>query len=285
MREKRRFSTAAALRPVLSQATVLVTALLLALALALGVRWAFNTSAAAPTGDLTCSVKASCDVDEVEVFRMSSTANAHAGTPAGSAYGYSLCCGEVCNLSTDCSDVHDTVLTLSATDNAHVAPDGSYATQVCLSVAYGVADCTYGPTCDPGYECVATVSGANNAHLADCDGMDDYATRVCCRIVNDCDNNGTLDPDDPDDDGDAWDDWREDAIGTDSCDDCPDDYFDDALPPDINKDKTVNILDVALYKPELGGTNPRYDLYIDGVVNILDVALFKPELPKPWPCT
>jgi hypothetical protein len=80
-------------------------------------------------------------------------------------------------------------------------------------------------------------------------------------------------------------DCREQYFGTDYNDDCPDDYFDDALPPDINKDKTVNILDVALYKPELGGTNPRYDLYIDGVVNILDVALFKPELPKPWPCT
>lgn len=202
--------------------TVFATLLLILLALALAAHWAFNTSAAAPTGNLTCSVKASCDAEEVEVFRMFSTSNAHAGTPAGSGYGWSVCCGEVCHLSTDCSDVYDTVVTLSADDNAHVAADGSYATQVCLSVPYGVADCTYGPTCDAGYECVATVSGDNNAHVADCDGVDDYDTKVCCRIVDDCDNDGTLDPDDPDDDGDEFTDVIEAYLPTDSCDDCPD---------------------------------------------------------------
>jgi hypothetical protein len=183
MREKRRFPTAAASRPALRRATVLVTVVLLALALALALRWALDTTAAAPTaaGNLTCSVKASCDAEEVAVFRMSFTTNAHAGTPAGSAYGYSVCCGGVTGLGSDCSGNYDTVLALSGSDNAHAATTvgGAYTTEVCLSVADGTADCTHGPDCGD-YTCLATVSGDTNAHVADCDGSDDYATKVCC---------------------------------------------------------------------------------------------------------
>jgi len=253
-------------------------------ALALGVPWAFNTGAAAPTGNLTCNVKAACDAGEVEVFRMSSTSNAHAGTPAGSGYGYSVCCGEVCHLSTSCSDVHDTVLTLSAADNAHVAPDGSYGTGVCLSVPYGVADCTYGPSCAAGYECVATVSGDTNAHVADCDGMDDYATKVCCRIVDDCDNDGILDPDEPDDDDDAFDDDVESYLDTDSCDDCTNDPgVHDAWPLDINMDKFVTVAGDALYfRGHIGATpgSPewwqRLDLNADNYITVAgDALLFR----------
>jgi hypothetical protein len=164
------------------RATALVTLLLLLTASALGVRWAFDTSAAAPTGNLTCSVKASCDAEEVEVFRMSSTANAHAGTTAGSGYGYSVCCGGVVSLATSCSGLYETVLTLSAADNAHVASDGSYPVGVCLSVSpQGTLDCTYGATCDA---CLATISDTTNAHVADCDGADDYATKVCCQATS-----------------------------------------------------------------------------------------------------
>ncbi|UCH87575.1 MAG: hypothetical protein JSU97_04115 [Dehalococcoidia bacterium] len=283
------------MREKMTRATVLVTVVLLALALALGVRWALNTtSAAAPTGNLTCSVKASCDAEEVEVFRMFSTTNAHAGTPAGSGYGWSVCCGEVCHLSTDCSDVNDTVVTLSADDNAHVAADGSYGTQVCLSVPYGVADCTHGPSCAEGYECVATVSGDNNAHVADCDGTDDYGTKVCCRVVNDCDNDTILDPDDPDDDGDEFNDDVEGYLPTDSCDDCPDATGTpglcpgptcdghDAWPLDNNVDKNVTVVgDVLNYAGNIGvpvGGDPllqRLDLNADGsITTVGDVLPF-----------
>jgi len=190
MRKKRRLPTAAASRPALSRATVLVTALLLALALAFGVRWAFNTSAAAPTaaGSLSCSVKTSCTGDEVEVFRMSNTANAHASA-SGSAYDYRVCCTEVSGLGTDCTATpHDVVLTLSGTDNAHVASDGSYGTEVCLSGGDdATVDCIYvdGGDCDPDYACLATISGSSNAHVADCDGTDDYTTKVCCLATPD----------------------------------------------------------------------------------------------------
>ena len=264
------------------RATVLTTLVLVALAVALGVLWAFNTSAAAPTGDLTCSVKASCDAEEVEVFRMFSTTNAHAGTPAGSGYGWSVCCGEVCNLSTDCSDVYDTVVTLSAADNAHVAADGSYATAVCLSVPYGVADCTYGPSCAAEYECVATVSGGNNAHVADCDGMDAYDTKVCCRIVDDCDNDTVLDPDDPDDDGDEFNDDIEAYLPTDSCDDCTNEpSVHDAWPLDMNMDKSVTVVgDVLKYAGNIGAlvsSNPsvlqRLDLNADANITVVGDVL------------
>jgi hypothetical protein len=139
-------------------------------------------SAAAPvaSSSLTCSVKDSaCGGDEVEVFRMSNTANAHAGTPAGSTYGKVVCCGGVTGLGDSCSGTYDTVLTLSGTNNAHVASDSSYATKACLSVGAGTVDCTYGDTCG-GYACLATISGSTNAHVADCDGSNDYTTKVCC---------------------------------------------------------------------------------------------------------
>jgi hypothetical protein len=112
---------------------------------------------------------------------MSSTANAHAGTPGGSSYGNVVCCGGVTGLGTSCGGAYDTVLTLSSTDNAHVASDASYSTPVCLSVGTGQAvNCTYGATCDADFACLATISGSTNAHVAGCDGTNDYATKVCC---------------------------------------------------------------------------------------------------------
>jgi hypothetical protein len=120
-------------------------------------------------------------VDEVAVFRMSSTANAHAGTPDGSAYDNVVCCGGVTGLGTSCSGVYDTVLTLSAVDNAHAGSRGVYPTEVCLSTATEEAvDCWFGDSCGYGYSCLATVSGTTNAHVADCDGSGDYATKICC---------------------------------------------------------------------------------------------------------
>jgi len=141
--------------------------------------WALSTGSASSAGGLACDVKASCGVGEVAVFRMSSTDNAHAGTPGGSSYGNVVCCGGVTGLATSCSGVYDTVLTLSAADNAHAASDATYATAACLSVGTGVVNCTYDAGCG-GSACLATISDTTNAHVADCDGVDDYATKVCC---------------------------------------------------------------------------------------------------------
>ena len=166
-------------------------------------------SASPAAASLGCSVKPSCGVGEVAVFRMSSTSNAHASTPGGSSYGNVVCCGGVHNLSAACSATYDSALTLSSAGNAHAAADGTYATQVCLSVPHGVADCTYGPSCGADYRCLATVSDSSNAHVADCDGVGDYATRLCCYVEDDNDNDGALDPSDADDDEDSMPDTYE----------------------------------------------------------------------------
>src|SRR4030042_7166465 len=128
---------------------LLVGALLVGavLAIALSLSWAVSRGSASANSGLACSVKPSCDRGEVALFRMSSTSNAHAGTPGGSAHGNVVCCGGIVNLGTSCSGVYDTVLTLSDTDNAHVASTG-YPTEVCLSVgAVGAVDCTYSDDC------------------------------------------------------------------------------------------------------------------------------------------
>ena len=168
----------------------LVVALLLALAPAAmgvlrGLPWSHGEAA---SSTLTCSVKASCAGGglEVAVFRMSGPAppaNAHAGTWTGSTYGNVVCCGPT-GLGTSCSGNFDTVLWLSAADNAHAAEASQtgYATQVCLSAASETVDCKYvtGSSCGTGYACLATISGTTNAHVADCDGTNDYPTKVCC---------------------------------------------------------------------------------------------------------
>jgi hypothetical protein len=134
----------------------------------------------AASSTLTCSVKASCGEGEVAVFRMSGLANAHAGTVGGSTYPNVVCCSGPAGLTTSCSGGYDTVLRLWAEDNAHAAEsDLAYTTEVCLSADAGV-NCKYGSSCDAGYACLATISGTTNAHVADCDGSNDYATKVCC---------------------------------------------------------------------------------------------------------
>jgi hypothetical protein len=165
----------------------LAVALLLAIApAAMGVlRGVSRSQGAAASPGLTCTVEdaASCVAPEVVVFRMSDQANAHAETAPGSTYGKVVCCGPT-GLGTSCSGTFDTVLWLSALDNAHAAEASQtgYATQVCLSAASGTVDCEYGSSCNTGagYVCLATISGTTNAHVADCDGTNDYGTKVCC---------------------------------------------------------------------------------------------------------
>jgi len=150
-------------------------------AMAIGAPWGFNTGSASATGGLTCSVKPACGAGEVAVFRMSGLANAHAGTAGGSAYANVVCCAGPAGLSASCSGSHETVLWLSAPDNAHVSETsgGAYTTEVCLSATGTTMNCQYRSSCG-GDACLATISGATNAHVADCDGVDDYATKVCC---------------------------------------------------------------------------------------------------------
>jgi len=85
-----------------------------------------------------------------------------------------------------------------------------------------------------------------------------------------------------DSDNDGFIDAIEQYIGTDPLDACPDDKNDPAWPPDINNDRSVDILDVLMYKPKLAPApyDKRYDLNTDGSVNILDVLLFKQYLWK-----
>ncbi len=161
----------------------LFAALLLAvLAGALRGYWPLGSGSVSSAGGLTCSVKGSCNgAGEVAVFRMSGLANAHAGTATVSGYPDVVCCSGVTGLSNSCSGSYTTVLRLSATDNAHVASsEPSYTTQACLSATGTTISCQYGSSCGSGYTCLATIYSSTNAHVADCDGSNDYGTKVCC---------------------------------------------------------------------------------------------------------
>jgi hypothetical protein len=257
------------------------------LAIALSLSWAFQSGAAAPvaSSSLTCTVKDSaCVGDEVEVFRMSNTANAHAGTPTGSSYTCRVCCGGVDGLGADCSGTYDTVLALSGSDNAHAATTagGDYTTEVCLSVSSGTADCTSDPACAEGYACVATVSGETNAHVADCDGTDDYTTKVCCQVEGGADCSPGVDTD-----GDGFNNDIECYLPTDPADDCPDVVgSDDAWPLDINMDTYVTVVgDVLAYRGHIGkdvATYPevkRLDLNVDGYITVVgDVLMYRGKI-------
>jgi hypothetical protein len=73
-----------------------------------------------------------------------------------------------------------------------------------------------------------------------------------------------------------WADCVESYLGTDPLDNCSADTIAnnepvDALPPDLNDDRSVNILDVFSMFPVWLGPGIRQDLNADGSVNILDV--------------
>ena len=164
-------------------AVVLMLAGLLAFALSLS--WPGSSGSASASAGLSCSVRDTDCGEDDEVFRMSSTTNAHASTPTGSSYLYRVCCGGVTGLGTDCSGNYATVLALSGSDNAHVATTagGNYTTEVCLSAGAGeTVGCTYDDTCGGDYACLATISGSTNAHVAVC-GIAGYTTKVCCAVT------------------------------------------------------------------------------------------------------
>jgi len=276
------------------------TAFVALLLLGLGALGCFAVAALAPGGSsaapmaadsLACSVKPAdpgCDTGagEVEVFRMSFDSNAHAGTPAGSTYGYRVCCGGVTGLGTSCSGTYDTVLTLSAADNAHAASDASYPTgvPVCLSVGTGEAmNCTYGTSCG-GAACLATISDSTNAHVADCDGTDDYATKVCCEAsAQDC-SPGV------DTDGDGFNNNVECYLPTDPADNCTNNPgVHDAWPLDVSMNKVITVVgDVLPYSGRIGAHGPpgpspgwrqRLDLNMDNWLTVVgDVLKFSGKI-------
>jgi hypothetical protein len=178
-----------------------------------------SPGAGASPSSLTCTVRdpGPCTGGEVEVFRMSGATNAHAQT-VGATYPKVVCCSGPTGLSTSCSGSYDTVLWLSATDNAHASQttDATYTTEVCLAADAGI-DCKYvtNGDCGTGYACLATISGATNAHLDVCDDSEDYDTKVCCaeQAAQCIDRLGDTQCDDPvnDPDDDGCSDWEEQA--------------------------------------------------------------------------
>jgi hypothetical protein len=108
--------------------------------------------------------------------------------------------------------------------------------------------------------------------------------------VNDgCPQAGYANPTDIEDDNDGFVDTAENWIGTDSLDNCPDDYQDPAWPPDFSNNRTVNVLDVGRFRnvlgSNMGGTGPkdhnfdrRYDIRTDGKINVLDVGKMRPHI-------
>jgi hypothetical protein len=245
-------------------------------------------SSAAPLAadGLTCTVRAgACVGAEVEVFRMSNNANAHAGTPAGApTYGYRVCCAAD-GLGTLCSGTHDTVLALSGASNAHVATSvgGAYTTEVCLSVATGTVSCTYASDCGAS-ACLATISGSTNAHVADCDGTDDYATKVCCGL-SELDCSAGVDTD-----GDGFNNNVECYLPTDPGDNCSNQPgVHDAWPLDINMNKVITVVgDVLPYSGRIGAHGSpspsptwrqRLDINMDNYITVVgDVLKFSGKI-------
>lgn len=295
------------------RATVLVTLVLMLLALAVALTWAFNTGSASPDTPLTCDVKTSCDEGEVELLSMSGTTNAHAASIG--TYPYRVCCGGLPEryMDNDCSANYDTILALSGIDNAHVATEvgGAYSTEVCLSLSHedGVVNCMYGTTCETDYECLATISGSTNAHIADCDGTYPYETKVCCQAYCIDDLECDCMPDDYEDLPPCLDPTLDDALenadddkvvvhgtefefrnfaemlaGTDPCvsdsiDDTDSDGFNDNAELLVGTDPLddcPDALDDDAWPPDINDGVQGCGVGHDGNVNILDVLCYKP---------
>jgi hypothetical protein len=85
-----------------------------------------------------------------------------------------------------------------------------------------------------------------------------------------------------DEDCDFFKDAREQYIGTDPQDGCPDNSFDAAWPPDMNNDKTVKGADALYMRQTIGCMygqacyNRRYDLDGSGTVQGLDAQFIRP---------
>jgi hypothetical protein len=110
---------------------------------------------------------------------------------------------------------------------------------------------------------------------ADQDGVPDGPDN-CVNAPNpeqlDMDGDTTGDACDTEDDGDGLSDYNEWKCGWAAKDACS--------PFDQNNDHTVNVLDILLYKAELGtpGSKATFDINCDKTVNVLDILLYKGAL-------
>jgi len=128
---------------------------------------------------LTCTVRTDDCAGDVEIFKMSSTSNAHAELITGSNYNNYVCCSGVDGLNNACNGNYDVVLRLSGVTNAHAEKntESNYVNDVCIAAATS-ADCRYeNGGCTGGYICLASISGDTNAHVGDCNA---YNTKICC---------------------------------------------------------------------------------------------------------
>lgn len=120
----------------------------------------------------------------------------------------------------------------------------------------------------------------DNDGLVDDPGPDSDGDTIVDCLDSDTDFDGDTIPDasDTDSDNDDFADDKENWMGTDIFDGCPDSTSDPALPPDMNNNTTVNIGDVIMYIPSIlttSGVDPgydrRYDMTADLKVDIGDV--------------
>ena len=134
-------------------------------------------------GTLSCAVRSgSCNGGEVNVFKLNSTSNSHAGLPGSSSYTQFVCCGGVTGLGTNCSGTYATVIKLSSADNAHLEKPGgggNYTQSACLSVPSGGAvSIGYQTTDCTGYD--TTVASTSNSDTNSHGGNGStYTNKIC----------------------------------------------------------------------------------------------------------
>ncbi|HDD72760.1 MAG TPA: hypothetical protein ENG00_01560 [Candidatus Aenigmarchaeota archaeon] len=149
-------------------------------------------------GSLTCSAKKSCSANEIDVFHMYQLNDSHAELSNQSNYQWRICCSGVQGLNNISQGVrfkdYDIVLRLFNQTNSHVQEntESGYPYEVYISVDSGGVEvkCNYTSTdsCSifgPEYTCLATIYDKNNSHVADCDGVDDFPIKVCCKVEAD----------------------------------------------------------------------------------------------------
>jgi hypothetical protein len=134
-------------------------------------------------GTLTCSITTAAACTGTVVFRMSSSANAHAELPGQSTTNYAsnvVCCSGVTGLSNVCTGTQATVVALKAATNSHVQQNslGTYTNNACLSVPTGGSVTVfYQATNCTGYDTtVASIVSSDNSHIGNTTA---YTTKIC----------------------------------------------------------------------------------------------------------
>jgi len=138
---------------------------------------------------LTCSVGPSpcIGTDNVTLFKMYNTSNAHAELSGQSNYNYYVCCWGVAGLGNSSGGSNDTVVKLWGATNSHVGnKSSSYTNEVYLSGPLGVS-CETIPaagSCSGSSVCVVKISDYTNAHVSSCTASNSYL-KICCSAAED----------------------------------------------------------------------------------------------------